>query len=338
MFFRTAFTPSSALFPLFYLFGAWTVNYLFGFISFEYPRQSPLARDAGAAFVLPILTALLWWGQLVSTSFAIKALSHVASHRRRRNTKKLEKIFENIIDTNLKKFRVTILFCAIFIAFNYLYWEGLFAPIENQNHQGQYRYILFVQALPFWFCLINFILALIVVFQLTKIYTIKYLRVRLFEIEEFSPLCNVVMVNFLFSFLTISTYGINGLFIEIPNIDKYVVLIGCLVLAFFLFFPIFIIRKVIKERKEMMLERINHSLNEQMLTNTDGSSYRRLVDDDIRLQFISDLLIVRKEVNQAPLWPMSVPFTVKMMLILMLPIVSWMGAGLVSQLLKVLQA
>ena len=136
MFFRTAFTPSSALFPLFYLFGAWTVNYLFGFISFEYPRQSPLARDAGAAFVLPILTALLWWGQLVSTSFAIKALSHVASHRRRRNTKKLEKIFENIIDTNLKKFRVAILFCAIFIAFNYLYWEGLFAPIENKNHQS----------------------------------------------------------------------------------------------------------------------------------------------------------------------------------------------------------
>jgi hypothetical protein len=239
---RTAFNPSYALFPLIYLFGAWAINYLFGFISFEYPRQSALARDAGAALVLPL-----------------------------------------------------------------------------------------------WFCLINFIMALMVVFQLLKIYTTKYLRVRLFEIEELSPLCNVVMVNLLLSFLIISTYAINGLFIDIPNTDKYLVLMGCLVLAFFLLSPMFLIRKVIRKRKEMMLERINQSLNEQMLANTDENSYRRLVDDETRLQFISDLLIVRKEINQAPLWPMRLPFTIKIVLILMLPILSWLGAGLVSQLLKVWQ-
>jgi hypothetical protein len=147
----------------------------------------------------------------------------------------------------------------------------------------------------------------------------------------------VVIVNFLLSFLTISAYSINGLFVDIPDTDKYVVLTVCLVIAFFLLSPIYLIRKVIKKRKEMMLERINESLNEQILVNSDGSSYRRLVDNDIRLQFISDLLIVRKEVNQAPLWPMSVPFAVKMMLILMLPVLSWMGAGFVSQFLKVWQ-
>jgi hypothetical protein len=108
--------------------------------------------------------------------------------------------------------------------------------------------------------------------------------------------------------------------------------------SFLLVVSHFFVRKVIKKRKEIMLQRINQSLNEQMLMNTESNAYRRLVDDETRLQFISDLLIVRKEVNQAPLWPMSMPFTVKMMLILMLPILSWMGAGFVSQFLKVLQA
>lgn len=333
-----ALNPSSALFPLIYLFGAWAVNYLFGFMSLEYPKQSSLARDAGSAVVLPLLTALLWWGKLVSTSFAVKALSYVASHRRSRNITKLAKTFEHIIYTNLKKFRLIIFVCACLIAFSYLYWEGVFAPIENQEQQSQYRYVLLLQALPFWFCIINFFVSLVVVFQISKIYITKYLRVRLFEIEELSPLCNVVVVYFLISFLAVTTYTINGIFFVLPDVDIYILFFSCSVLAFFLFSPIFLVQKVLKNRKEIMLERINNSLNEQMLMNTNGNSYRRLVDDETRLQFISDLLIVRKEVNQAPLWPMSVPFTVKIILILMLPILSWMGAGVVSQSLKVLLA
>jgi hypothetical protein len=238
MIFRTTFNPSSALYALVYLLGAWVVNYFFGFISLEYSRQSILARDAGAAVVLPLLTALLWWGKLVSTSFTIKALSYVASHRRRRNTTKLAKTFELIIDTNLKKFRLIILVCASLIAFNYLYWGGVFAPLQNQ-----FRYILLLQALPLWLCIINFFAALIVSFHFSKMYITKYLRIRLFEIEELGPLCNVVIVNTLICFVAISTYTINGLFFDLPDVDKYIMLLGCLVLVFFLLSPIFLFER-----------------------------------------------------------------------------------------------
>ena len=331
------FNLSSASLPLVYLFGAWAVNYLFGFMSFEYPRQSGLARDAGTAAVLPVITALLWWGRTVCTSSGIKALSYVASHRRSRNTNKLAATFEYIIYINVKKFRPIIFIFASLIAFNYLYWEGLFSTLENEVQQNTYRYILLLQAFPFWFCVINFIVLLIVIFQLSKIYITKYLRIRLFEIEELSPLCNVVIVNFLMCFVAVSSYTINGLFFDLPVVDKYLIFISCLILAFFLLFPIFLVRKVVKKRKEISLERINQALNDQILANTEENQRRRLVDDETRLQFISDLLIVRKEVNQAPLWPMTVPFAAKMMFILTMPILSWMGAGLVSQLIKAWQ-
>ena len=206
-----------------------------------------LARDAGAAFVLPLLTALLWCGKLFSTSFAVKALSYVASHRRRRNTTKLAKIFERIIYTNLKTCRPIILICSSLIAFNYLYWEGLFAPFEDQAQQSHYRSVLLLQGLLLWFCIINYFVELIVVFQLSKIYITKYFRVRLFEIEEFSPLCNVVIVNFLISFLAISTYPLNELFFDLPDVDKYVMLVSLLLLAFFLFSPVLLVQKVIKQ-------------------------------------------------------------------------------------------
>lgn len=337
MFFRTALHPSSALYPLVYLLGAWVVNYLLGFISFEYPRHSALARDAGSAVVIPLVTALLWWGRQISKSFAVNALSYVASHRRRRKSNKLAKTFEHIICANLKKYRLIIIVCASLMASNYLYWGGVLSSSDHSLQIGEYRYILLIQAWPLWFCIFNYFLELIVVFQLSKVYLTKYFRVRLFEIEELGPLCNVVIVNFLISFLAVSTYTINGLFFDLPDVDIYLILHSCLILALFLLLPVFLVRKVIKERKEYMLERINQALNEQMLANTEGRSFRRLVDDETRLQFISDLLIVRKEVNQAPLWPMSVPFTIKFMLILMLPILSWMGAGFVSQFIKVWQ-
>jgi hypothetical protein len=75
--------------------------------------------------VLPLLTALLWWGKLVSTSFTVKALSYVANHRRSRKTTQLAKTFALIMDTNHKKFRLIIVVCASLIAFTSLAFVAL---------------------------------------------------------------------------------------------------------------------------------------------------------------------------------------------------------------------
>ena len=91
MFCKTAFNPSAAFLPVVYLLVAWSVNYLLGFMSFEYAKQSLLAGDAGIAAILLILTALLWWGKRVSISCAIKALSYAATHGRKHNTIKFAK-------------------------------------------------------------------------------------------------------------------------------------------------------------------------------------------------------------------------------------------------------
>lgn len=102
-----------------------------------------------------------------------------------------------------------------------------------------------------------------------------------------------------------------------------------------LFQPILEAHNVVDKRRSLTLARINDSLKIEMSPEKRFSVTRRLVDDDNRLQFISDLLTVRTEIERAPSWPLTLPFTLKILALILLPMLSWTGAGLVSQLIKV---
>lgn len=334
MFLRINFSTHGILLPASYTLFAWLLNYFLGFISLEHLPTSIAARDAGAAFTLPLMTGLLWWGKSLCLDSGAKNLSKVISHRRRTNIERLSHLLSNILGKKLQRFSLRILSISILISFTYLYSEGLFFINDTTKDTSSYRFILLIQAIPFWISILYFITSLVLIYRLTHSYLAKYWRVRLFEIEVMIPICNMVVTNFLVSALLIAVYPLNTLFVTLPDTDqKGLLLFSCLA-AGLLFYPIILVQQAIKKRKEQTLFRINHSLNNQLDQPTAKQVRRRLVDDDVRLQFIADLLVVRKEVHRAPMWPMNTPFTLKMGLILMLPLASWIGAGVISQLLK----
>lgn len=334
MFLSKVFTLNKMYLPFIYLVIAWLINYSLGFISFDHDPNSILARDAGAAFTLPLMTSLLWWGKKMCITSGVKNLILVASHRRKKNTRRLSMLFTRIIDKKLWHLQPYLSFLALTISFSYLYSEGLFVVNEASIDVSKYRYILLIQALPFWICILNFITALLLIYRLAHTYLSKYWRVRLFEIEVMGPICNMVVVNFLISILLISVYPLNAIFVTLPATDRYALLFFSLLCSGLLFYPILLVQRAIKKRKEQTLGRINSSLNIQMEQPSNLLVRRRLVDDDTRIQFIADLLVVRKEVHRAPMWPMNMPFAIKMGVILMLPMTSWIGAGIISQLMK----
>ncbi|TRY30377.1 hypothetical protein [Aliiglaciecola sp. M165] len=321
--------------PLAYVLTLWLFNYSLGFISIEQDRTSVLARDAGAAVVLPLLTALLWWSRNVCIVSCANSLGYIASHRRTRKQSKLVHHFEKIIINRLSKLNAVIAVLAAMIATLYLSSEGLFNVQETSVYQvSEYRYLLLLQALPLWFCLLSYITTLYFILRLVFLYCSKYMRVRLFEVEEMSPICDLIVVNFLFATLLISTYPINSFFVDIPKTDQFLMLFFAIIIAGILLVPIYWVQSVIRLRKDRSLTRVNDSLNAQLDKNHTQSAQRRLVDDDVRLQYISDLLVVRKEIQRAPVWPMNVPFALKMLFILTIPLLSWTGAGIISQMIK----
>ena len=94
------------------------------------------------------------------------------------------------------------------------------------------------------------------------------------------------------------------------------------------------VHRVVAQKRMLTLTRINDSLKIEISPEKRVSVTRRLVDNDSRLQFISDLLTVRTEIERAPSWPLTFPFTLKIFALILLPMLSWTGAGLVSQVIK----
>ena len=150
------------------------------------------------------------------------------------------------------------------------------------------------------------------------------------------PLCKLVLHNFCLSSILLALYSITFLFVEVPVTDAVLLSVISLLIVLLLFQPIWEVHSVVAKRRSLALARINDSLKTEISPEKRVSETRRLVDDDTRLQFISDLLTVRTEMERAPSWPLTLPFTLKILVLILLPMLSWTGAGLMSQLIKVI--
>lgn len=316
--------------PLAYLFLAWSLNWYMGFISFSHPRDSLSARNAGAALMMPLMTAVAWWGCRACLLNGSTNLSKVIEHRRRKTANHVSSLLAVTLDAALRRAMPSVVLLAACIGTVYLFFERLLVNVQADME----LLFLSAQIFPLWTAILALIYATFIVFSLMSRHIRHHLRVRLFEIERLQPVCNLVVVNFLISSALISLYSINILVVNLPRTDLLII-VGMLgVILFSLLYPMYLIRRAVAYRKHATLERLNHSLNSQLGNPEEKGEDRRLVDDEAKLQYISDLLTVRKEVMDAPLWPINLPFTVKLLGLISLPLVSWIGAGLVSQLLK----
>ncbi len=316
--------------PLLYAVIMLTINGLLGFISFSYSPESLAARDAGAAFVLPVLTAMAWWGYRFNVVKAAQYLAPVISHRRRNSVSRIQGWLIRLLVSRVEQVRWALVIAALVLSSAYLISQGITDTLAEQP----VRIILLIQAFPLWLAVLHVLTANILTLKFLKKHLNEYFRVRLFEIERLRPVCHLVVTNFLVASLLITVYSLNALFITLPLTDALLMLVFSLVILMVLIQPVIEMSKIVGTRREMTLSRINDTLKIQLQNAAPNKDDRRLVDNTERLQFISDLLTVRKEISNAPVWPMNFPSTVKILVLMVLPLASWTGSGVVAQLMK----
>lgn len=307
------------------------LNYSLGFISFDMPRGSISARDAGAAMTLPTLTALCIIGQSLIVNTGTKSLSSLMVHRRSRSSENMIASLRKMISRNVKNaLPFLFIFAALMVVFYFSSQE-----LIQANTDASYRYILLGQALPLWLAILYFTYSLFIIYKIMTKHISNHLRVRLFEIEKIKPLNTLVLLSFSSASILLSVYSLQVFVMTMPPVDLVLITIALLLSFCLLIWPLLLIRSKLYVRREHTIDRINESLNIQLSREAETKFNRRLVDDSTRMQFISDLLLVRKEVADINLFPINLPYTAKLFMLFLLPFVSWVGAALVSQFLKV---
>ena len=317
--------------PVLYGVTLLAINTLLGFISFSYPPDSLAARDAGAAFVLPILTAMAWWGYRIVVVKTSQYLAAVISHRRRNSLSRIQRWLVRLLVSRVDRVRWGLVLAALTLSLAYLISQGLTDTLKEEPT----RIVLLLQAFPLWLSILHVLTANVFTLKFLRKHLNDYFRVRLFEIERLRPVCHMVVTNFLVASLLLTIFSLNALFITLPLIDALLMLVFSLVILLILIQPVIEMSKIVSVRRAMTLSRINDILKIQLNTSSaPQNDDRRLVDNSERLQFISDLLTVRKEISNAPVWPMNFPSTIKILALMMLPLLSWTGSGVVAQLMK----
>jgi len=104
------------------------------------------------------------------------------------------------------------------------------------------------------------------------------------------------------------------------------------VTLYLLFFPIFKVREAVVMRKQLALERIRDAL--KSATKSDDLKKRRLTDSVKRLEEINNLVGVREEISRTREWPITMPLGIRVLLIVLVPPISWVGASLVEWLVE----
>ena len=70
------------------------------------------ARDAGAAFVVPVLTAMAWWGYRINVVKAARYLAAVICHRRRNSLARIQSWITRLLVSRVEQVR----------------WQSVFKP------------------------------------------------------------------------------------------------------------------------------------------------------------------------------------------------------------------
>jgi hypothetical protein len=100
------------------------------------------------------------------------------------------------------------------------------------------------------------------------------------------------------------------------------------VTLYLLFFPIVKVKHIVSQRKRLALERIRDAL--KSATQSDERLKRRLTDSPKRLEEINNLVGVREEIARTKEWPISLPVGIRVVLVVLIPPISWVSASLVD--------
>lgn len=321
-----------------YLAFFWVLNYQLGFFTLDTTQPDYVLRDASAAFVCPLISAVLIYSNVLFIRLGSESLARISIINTERDCAKAQRRFTQfLLRFQLLSFGLT-LFISFCIAVLYLHFSGFWIA----NPEQEFRWVLLAQIFPFWIMLVMLVLTIYKVQLSLRLLLAKFARISLFESEKLKPISDFLFASFFAYCFHMLLYLLVTLFVDLLWLD--IVILGIISGITFLvqIAPLNMMQTKIRVQKERTINAINKLLSEQLTQQQrdqnvhDNAPHRRLVDDSNRLEHTSDLLLVRQEIKTISTLPVTVPTMMKLLFILMIPFFSWVGAGVVSQLLKVL--
>lgn len=321
-----------AIFSITYLIGCWCLNYVFGLLVVVPESTEIAAIEAGAAFVIPMLTAFILTGNHLIIAAGSRAIAKIIAIKRPSRTQTLKMRIARMLINARRRQILNVLILASFCATAYLLLSGV---LDDQLHSA-FWWVIYVQAIPLWSVIILCIMSVTHVYLLLKKCLLLGSRLSLFEVEKLAPAGDVMLTVFFVLSVAVGIYSLNAFFVDMPAIDIALISLGVLLTLVCLAVPLKVLQSSLVQKKATLLKTLNKQLSDNVNQSTSLENKRRLVDDTHRLQYVSDLLLVRKEISNITSIPISQPTIIKLSLLLFLPVLSWIGAGTVSQLLKLL--
>jgi hypothetical protein len=214
------------------------------------------------------------------------------------------------------------------IAISYMAIEGLLYDSQIDMLGNLNRAPLAIQSIYFFVAVILLSTTLVRITVLLTRFATRDLRIELFYIEELMPLADAVLWNTISISAALTLSPIFWLGRAIPVLDISLVLAVLAVTLYLLFFPIFKVRHIVSQRKQLALERIRDAL--KSATHSDELLNRRLTDSPKRLEEINNLVGVREEIARTKEFPISLPVGIRALLVVLIPPVSWVSASIVD--------
>jgi len=303
------------------------LNVLCGYIFMPDSSTTPEQyRDIGAALAFPVISGFCF---LFLPILGRKAQASILQSARLSGSSMRHAIVyaQHVNRVPRLSFRFAAIAGAT-LAISYMALEDLLYASHIDMLGNLKRLPLFLESIYFFVAVILLITSLVRITVLLTRFATRGMRIELFHIEELVPLADAVLWNTISISMTMALAPIFWLGRTIPSLDISLVTAVLAVTLYLLFFPLFKVRYIVSQRKQLALERIRDAL--KSATKSDDLLKRRLTDSAKRLEEINNLVGVREEITRTKEWPITVPVGIRVALFVLIPPVSWASASIVD--------
>ena len=287
-------------------------------------------RDLGGALAMPLIGGLSIFFLPVLASKAQSSILRSATLSG--SSKRHARVYAHYVSQVPLLSARPAFFAGLLLAFLYMAWEGLLYTSNLSVLDNLRRLPLHVQAVYFWIAVIWILWSLVRITVMLTTFATRDLRIELFHIDELVPLADSVLWNALAVSAGVTLAPIFWLGRSIPVLDIVLVMAVLLVILYLLFFPILRVKRIVSEKKELALRRISDAL--KSATRSEDESKRRLTDSSKRMEDINNLVGVRRELTETKEWPITLPVGIRLVLLVLTPLASMVGATLVEQMVQ----
>lgn len=304
-----------------------SVNVAAGYIIVPDSTTTPLElRKLGAALGFPIISGFCIFFLPILGRKAEKAIMACAQNSK--SSLKSAKVYgHQVRRVPRASIGVAVLLGPV-LAISYMSFENLLYIEHFSVIANAMRVPLIIQAIYFYVAMTLFISSLLRVTVLVSRFATQVLNIELFHIEELSPLADSVLWNTISISILLSLSPLFWLARVPPKLDMALVLVVFLVTLYLLLYPIFQVRNIVLKKKQLALARIRDAF--KVAVRSDDNHKRRLTDSAQRMEDINNLVGVRNEISSTKEWPISLPVSIRIALVVIIPPLSWAGASLVE--------